>query len=106
MNYNMNNMKKSILDLQLMLKTTEHNVKKIIANVLMVQKGKALEKNGKGKAKMAKIVMTVTKPMEQVKPHATSTSQSQKEKKKRKKIVISAMHLGIGSKIASSTLKI
>ncbi|KAK9125734.1 hypothetical protein Scep_014580 [Stephania cephalantha] len=82
MSYNMNYMEKSISELHLMHKTAEQNVKKPIASVLMVQKGKALKKKGKGNAKVTKAVVTVTKPMEQVKPHVVSTSQSQKEKEK------------------------
>ncbi|KAK9133000.1 hypothetical protein Scep_012528 [Stephania cephalantha] len=50
MNYNMNNMEKFISELHLMLKIVEQNIKKPIANVLMVQKGEALKKK-KGQRK-------------------------------------------------------
>ncbi|KAK9109946.1 hypothetical protein Sjap_018006 [Stephania japonica] len=57
MNYNMNNMEKSISELHLMLKTAEQNIKKPSGNVLMVQKGKGMKKKGKGKAKVAKVLL-------------------------------------------------
>ncbi|KAK9140563.1 hypothetical protein Scep_010244 [Stephania cephalantha] len=49
MYYNMSNMEKSISELHLMLKTAEQNVKKLIANVLVIQKGKDMKKKAKGK---------------------------------------------------------
>ncbi|KAK9105131.1 hypothetical protein Scep_021975 [Stephania cephalantha] len=50
--------------------------------MMMVQKGKALKKSGKCKAKVVKAVVTVTKLMEQVKPHVATTLHSKKEKEK------------------------
>ncbi|KAI9128822.1 hypothetical protein K1719_000305 [Acacia pycnantha] len=49
MNYNMNNMEKSISELHGMLKTAEQSIKKKPITVLMVQKGKGMKKKGKGK---------------------------------------------------------
>ena len=54
MNYNMNNMEKSISELHGMLKTAEPNLKKKASSVLMVQKGKenkGKKRKGKGKEK-------------------------------------------------------
>ncbi|KAK9163132.1 hypothetical protein Syun_004034 [Stephania yunnanensis] len=104
MNYNMNNMEKSISELHSMLKTVEQNIKKPSSNVLMVQKGKRMKMKGKSKAKVAKAAAApVAKPVEQVKP---SLFLLQNTQKKRKEIVISAMHLDIGSEIANSIWKI
>ncbi|KAK9163105.1 hypothetical protein Syun_004007 [Stephania yunnanensis] len=81
MNNNMNNMEKSILELYLMLKTTEQNIKKPSSNVLMVQKGKGMKKKGKGKAKVVKAAAApVAKPMEQVNPQPVPASKHPKEK--------------------------
>ena len=55
MNYNMNNMDKSISELHSMLKIADVNIKKKKpSNVLMVQKGKGNKKKGKGKGKTMK----------------------------------------------------
>ena len=54
MNYNMNNMEKSIAELHSMLKTAEQTVKKKPSHVLMVNKGKGMKKKRKSKAKAAK----------------------------------------------------
>ena len=51
MNYNMNNMEKSISELHGMLKTAEQSIKKKPSTLLMVQKGKCMKKKGKGKWK-------------------------------------------------------
>ena len=51
MNYNMNNMEKSISELHGMLKTAEQSIKKRPSTVLMVQKGKGMKRKGKGKGK-------------------------------------------------------
>ncbi|KAK9168731.1 hypothetical protein Syun_000871 [Stephania yunnanensis] len=81
MNYNMNNMEKSISELHLMLKTAEQNIKKPSSNMLMIQKGKGMKKKGKGKARVAKGVATpVAKPVEQVKPQPAPASKHPKEK--------------------------
>ncbi|KAK9087258.1 hypothetical protein Syun_029652 [Stephania yunnanensis] len=81
MNYNMNNMEKSISELHLMSKTVEKNIKKPSSNVLMVHKGKGMKKKGKGKAKVAKAaVVPVAKPLEQVKPQPVLASKHPKEK--------------------------
>ncbi|KAK9114137.1 hypothetical protein Syun_020934 [Stephania yunnanensis] len=79
MNYNMNNMEKSISELHLMLKTAEQNIKKPYSNVLMVQNGKGMKKKGKGKAKVANAAATpVGKLMEQVKPQPVPASKHPK----------------------------
>ena len=51
MNYNMNEMDKSISELHTMLKTAEQNIKSKPGHVLMVQKGKGFKNKGKGKSK-------------------------------------------------------
>ena len=51
MNYNMNEMDKSISELHTMLKTAEKNIKSKPCHVLMVQNGKGFKKKGKGKLK-------------------------------------------------------
>lgn len=52
MNYNMNEMDKSISELHTMLKTAEQNIKSKPGQILMVkQKGKGFKKKGKGKGK-------------------------------------------------------
>ena len=51
MNYNMNEMDKSISELHTMLKTAEHNIKSKPGYVLMVQNGKGFKGKGKGKGK-------------------------------------------------------
>ena len=51
MNYNMNNMEKSISKLHGMLKTTGQSIKKKPSTVLMVQKGKGMKRKGKGNRK-------------------------------------------------------
>ncbi|OAY25027.2 hypothetical protein MANES_17G026099v8, partial [Manihot esculenta] len=51
MNYNMNNMEKSILELHEMLKTAEVNVKKRPTEILNVNKGKPMKSKGKPKSK-------------------------------------------------------
>ena len=48
-NYNMNNMEKSISELYGMLKTAKQSIKKKPSTVLMVQKGKGMKKKGKSK---------------------------------------------------------
>ena len=50
-NYNMNEMDKSIFELHTMLKTTEQNIKSKPGHVLMVQNGKGFKNKGKGKGK-------------------------------------------------------
>nr|MCH9869660.1 hypothetical protein [Serratia marcescens] len=64
MNYNMNNMEKSLAELHAMLKTAEPNVKKKTSQVLMVNKGKGMKKSDKLKAK-AKVA---NKPKVQANP--------------------------------------
>ena len=49
MNYNMNEMDKSISELHTMLKTVEKNIKSKPGHVLMVQNGKGFKGKGKGK---------------------------------------------------------
>ncbi|KAK9169718.1 hypothetical protein Syun_001858 [Stephania yunnanensis] len=79
-NYNMNNMEKSISELYLMLKTTEQYIKKPSSNVLMVQKGKGMKKKGEDKAKVAKAATApIAKLVEQVKPQPPA-SKHPKEK--------------------------
>ncbi|KAG8660898.1 hypothetical protein MANES_02G206750v8 [Manihot esculenta] len=51
MNYNMNNMEKSILELHGMLKTAEVNIKKRPTQILNVNKGKPMKNKGKPKSK-------------------------------------------------------
>ena len=51
MNYNMNEMDKSISKLHTMLKTAEQNIKSKSGHVLMVQNGKGFKGKGKGKGK-------------------------------------------------------
>ena len=51
MNYNMNEMDKSISELHTMLKIDEQNIKSKSDHVLMVQNGKGFKKKGKGKGK-------------------------------------------------------
>ena len=51
MNFNMNEMDKSISKLHTMLKTAEQNIKSKSGHVLMVQKGKGFKNKGKGKGK-------------------------------------------------------
>ena len=51
MNYNMNEMDKSISELHTMLKTAEQNIKSKLDHVLMIQNGKGFKKKGKGKGK-------------------------------------------------------
>ena len=51
MNYNMNEMDKSISELHTMLKTAKHNIKSKPGHVLMVQNGKGFKGKGKGKGK-------------------------------------------------------
>ena len=51
MNYNMNEMDKSISELHTMLKTVEQNIKSKPGHVLMVQNGKGFKGKGKGKGK-------------------------------------------------------
>ncbi|KAK9158050.1 hypothetical protein Scep_004624 [Stephania cephalantha] len=80
-----------------MLKTAEQNVKKHIASVLMVQKGKALKKKSSLWNK-SQSLWNKSSPMLLL-LHSP-------RRKRKKEIVISAMHLDIGSEIASSTLKI
>ena len=48
MNYNMNEMEKSISELYTMLKTAEQNIKSKPGHVLMVQKEKGFKNKGKG----------------------------------------------------------
>ena len=64
----MNNMEKSISELQTMLKTTEQNIKKKPSSVLMIQKGKGMKKKGKGNAKAMKISKPKPKPKPKAKP--------------------------------------
>ena len=68
MNYNMNNMEKSISELHAMLKTAEQNIKRKPSSVLMVQKGKGMKRKGKGNAKAMKSSKLKPKP----KPKAKS----------------------------------
>ena len=49
MNYNMNEMDKSISELHTMLKTAEQNIKSKLGHVLMVQNRKGFKNKGKGK---------------------------------------------------------
>ena len=51
MNYNMNEMDKSISELHTMLKTAEQNIKSKSGHVLMDQKGKGFKNKGKGKGR-------------------------------------------------------
>ena len=51
MNYNMNEMEKSISELHIMLKIAEHNIKSKPGHVLMVQNRKGSKNKGKGKGK-------------------------------------------------------
>ena len=51
MNYNMNEMEKSISELHTMLKTAEQDIKSKPGHVLMVQNGKGFKGKGKGKSK-------------------------------------------------------
>ena len=51
MNYNMNNIEKSISELHGMLKTAQQSIKKKPSTVLMVQKGKGMKRKGKGNGK-------------------------------------------------------
>ncbi|KAG8642583.1 hypothetical protein MANES_12G098649v8 [Manihot esculenta] len=51
MNYNMNNMEKSIPDLHGMLKITEVNVKRMPTQILNVNKSKPMKNKGKPKLK-------------------------------------------------------
>ena len=51
MNYNMNEMDKSISELHTMLKTAEQNIKSKPVHVLMVQNGNGFKNKGKGKGK-------------------------------------------------------
>ena len=51
MNYNMNNLTKTLTELHEMLKTAEPNIKKNAPHVLMVQKCKKFKKQGKDKRK-------------------------------------------------------
>ena len=51
MNYNMNEMDKSISKLHTMLKTAEQNIKSKPGHVLMVQNGKGFKNKGKDKGK-------------------------------------------------------
>ena len=51
MNYNMNEMDKSISELHMMLKTVEQNIKSKPGHVLMVQNVKGFKNKGKGKGK-------------------------------------------------------
>ncbi|MCR2847895.1 retrotransposon gag domain-containing protein [Weizmannia coagulans] len=51
MNFNMNNMEKSISELHAMLKTAEQNIKTKPSHILMVRNGHVKKKNGKGKGK-------------------------------------------------------
>jgi len=51
MNYNMNNLTKTLTELHGMLKTAEPNIKKDTPNVLMVQGGNKFKKQGKNKGK-------------------------------------------------------
>ena len=51
MNYNMNEMDKSISELHIILKTSEQNIKSKPSHVLMVQNGKGFKGKGKGKGK-------------------------------------------------------
>ena len=51
MNYNMNEMDKSISELHTMLKTAEQNNKSKTGHVLMVQNGKGFKNKGKDKGK-------------------------------------------------------
>ena len=51
MNYNMNEMDKSISELHTMLKTAEKNIKSKPGHVLMVQNGKGFKNKGNGKGK-------------------------------------------------------
>ena len=51
LNYNMNNLTKTLTELHGMLKTAEPNIRKDTLNVLMVQGGKKFKKFGKNKGK-------------------------------------------------------
>ena len=51
MNYNINEMDKSISELHTMLKTAEQNIKSKPGHVLMVQNGKGFKNKGKGRVK-------------------------------------------------------
>ena len=51
MNYNMDEMDKSISDLHTMLKIVEQNIKSKSGHVLMVQNRKGFKNKGKGKGK-------------------------------------------------------
>ncbi|KAK9144304.1 hypothetical protein Sjap_004207 [Stephania japonica] len=103
MNYNMNNMEKSISELHLMLKTAEQNIKKPSGNVLMVQKGKGMKKKGKGKAKVARVQLLCSSKASWNKSSPTALLQS--TKRKRKEIVISPC-TGHWFEIANSIWKI
>ena len=52
--YNMNNMEKSISELHAMLKTAKQNIKREPSSVLIIQKGKGIEKKGKCNSKAMK----------------------------------------------------
>ncbi|XP_071694735.1 uncharacterized protein [Rutidosis leptorrhynchoides] len=51
LNYNMNNLEKSISELHLMLKTTEKNIPSKTSKVLMIREGKIKKPQAKGKGK-------------------------------------------------------
>ena len=69
MNYNMNNMDKSISELHSMLKTAGVNIqKKKPSNVLIVQKEKGYKKKGKGNAKTKNGSKSKPKPKPKAKP--------------------------------------
>ncbi|KAG8647429.1 hypothetical protein MANES_09G072919v8 [Manihot esculenta] len=67
MNYNMNNMEKSIPELHGMLKTTKVNVKKRLTQILNVNKGKPMKNKGKPKSKGSNGLKGRGKPKPQAK---------------------------------------
>ena len=90
MNYNMNEMDKSISELHTMLKTAEQNIKSKSSHVLMVQNGKGFKKKGKSKGKGKGKSNAQPKP----KPEP-------KDKAQRRVFVSFAMNLVIGRETAS-----
>ncbi|KAL3528071.1 hypothetical protein ACH5RR_012727 [Cinchona calisaya] len=68
MNFNMNNMEKSVSELHLMLKTAEHNIKKMPGQVLMVHKGKGMKTKGRSNKAYKKKPYTQNKPKNHNKP--------------------------------------
>ena len=85
MNYNMNEMDKSISELHTMLKTAKENIKSKPGHVLMVQNGKGFKGKGKGKGKS----------------NAQPKPKPEPEAKAPKEFVSFAMNLVIGREIAS-----